>query len=371
MPDWVFDFSLFGMPFHFWTGVFFVFGSLVGSFLNVCIYRMPRNESVYSPPSHCPHCGYQIPMWLNVPIITWLWLRGKCANCRAPISVRYLLIELLTAVAFASTWLYFGHQSPVVPWAIIVLLAIFIGSSAIDFEHLIIPDEFTLGGTVAGFLLSAAIPALQGCTTSVEAMKRSGIGIAIGVALVYAVVRLGKLLFGRERVAVPPGSKVIFHEEGIALADKALLFGDIFYRRSDTIVLTAQTLELPDRCYRNVEVRLRPETLMIADEVLSPEDVPYMEAVCDQVILPREAMGFGDVKFMAAIGAFLGWQAVVFSFGGSALMAAGIGVSLIIIGRRDWSSRLPFGPYIAAAATVWIFGGSRLWQWYWERLRGG
>ena len=82
------------VPFHFWSVVYFVFGSIVGSFLNVCIHRMPRGESVVSPPSHCPHCGYSIPWFLNIPLVTWCWLRGKCANCRAPISARYFAVEL-------------------------------------------------------------------------------------------------------------------------------------------------------------------------------------------------------------------------------------------------------------------------------------
>jgi leader peptidase (prepilin peptidase)/N-methyltransferase len=76
------------VPFHFWSVVFFVFGSIVGSFLNVCIYRMPRGESIVHPPSHCPHCDYQIPWYLNMPLLTWLFLRGRCAHCAAPISFR-------------------------------------------------------------------------------------------------------------------------------------------------------------------------------------------------------------------------------------------------------------------------------------------
>src|SRR5215831_11483647 len=99
------------VPFHFWSLVFFVFGTIVGSFLNVCIHRMPRGVSIVSPPSHCPHCGYSIPWYLNVPLVTWLYLRGKCAHCGAPISIRYFLVELLTGLLFLSCWLSFGHRS--------------------------------------------------------------------------------------------------------------------------------------------------------------------------------------------------------------------------------------------------------------------
>src|ERR1043165_3789366 len=99
------------VPFHFWTFATFVLGCMVGSFLNVCIHRMPIGKSVVSPPSHCPHCGYSIPFYLNIPLVTWLMLRGKCANCRAPISARYFLVELLTGVAFLFCWLQFGKIS--------------------------------------------------------------------------------------------------------------------------------------------------------------------------------------------------------------------------------------------------------------------
>ena len=101
------------VPFHFWSVVFFVFGSIVGSFLNVCIHRLPLGESIVSPPSHCPHCKYSIPWYLNIPLVTWLYLRGKCRNCGAPISIRYFLVELLTAVVFLGCWLAYRRQSVV------------------------------------------------------------------------------------------------------------------------------------------------------------------------------------------------------------------------------------------------------------------
>src|SRR5271167_1326950 len=100
------------VPFGFWAVVFFVLGAIVGSFLNVCIHRMPLDQSIVSPPSHCPHCQYSIPWYLNIPLVTWVYLRGKCANCRAPISIRYFLVELLTAVLFLEAWLVAGHRSP-------------------------------------------------------------------------------------------------------------------------------------------------------------------------------------------------------------------------------------------------------------------
>jgi leader peptidase (prepilin peptidase)/N-methyltransferase len=130
------------------------------------------------------------------------------------------------------------------------------------------------------------------------------------------------------------------------------------------VFLRARRLELVDRCYKEVEVRLSQTTLRIGDEVLDPEPVRHMEAVCSEVVLPREAMGLGDVKFMAAIGAFLGWQAVLFSLVASSLFGALVGLVLVVTGRRALSSRLPYGPYIALAAATWIFVGPAAVEWY-------
>src|ERR1700722_11530999 len=110
----IFDSANWGMPFHFWTGTFFLFGCIVGSFLNVVIHRMPIGESLVHPPSHCPHCNYSIPWYLNIPLGTWLYLGGKCANCGAPIAIRYFLVELFTGLMFALSWIAFGHQSALV-----------------------------------------------------------------------------------------------------------------------------------------------------------------------------------------------------------------------------------------------------------------
>src|ERR1700759_38545 len=124
MINAIFDPRIWGsLPFHFWSVVFFIFGCIVGSFLNVVIHRMPLGQSIVSPPSHCPHCKYSIPWYLNIPLVTWLVLQGKCANCGAPISIRYFLVELLTGLLFLLSWLAFGHESALLALASCVLLA--------------------------------------------------------------------------------------------------------------------------------------------------------------------------------------------------------------------------------------------------------
>jgi leader peptidase (prepilin peptidase)/N-methyltransferase len=352
------------VPFHFWTLTFFVFGSIVGSFLNVCIYRMPIGLSVVNPPSHCPHCKYSIPWYLNVPLVTWVVLQGKCKNCGAPIAPRYFLVELLTAVAFVGSWLAFGAYSWLLALVYCLMLAGFITATFVDFEHYIIPDEITIGGTFVGVICSFLVPVLHftipefhRVTSPTKAMGLSLLGAAVGGGLVYAILRLGKVLFGQRQLELTAGTKIVFTETGIHLPSEVVPYEDVFYRESDTVHVQASKVELVDRCYIHATVELTPSKLRIGEDEFVPEQVHVMEAVADHITLPREAMGLGDVKFMAAIGAFLGAPAVIFCLAVSSVIGAAVGLGLIAMRKREWSTRLPYGPYIAAAAVIWIFGG--------------
>jgi leader peptidase (prepilin peptidase)/N-methyltransferase len=171
-------------------------------------------------------------------------------------------------------------------------------------------------------------------------------------------------------MALPAETKIMFTDTAVQLPDKIIPYEDLFYRKSDTIVVRARTVELVDRCYRDVVVRLSPAALRIGEEKFNPEEIPFLEAVSSEIVLPREAMGLGDVKFMGAIGAFLGWHAVIFSLVVSSLIGSLVGVTLVALRKRGLSSRLPYGPYIAAAAVLWIFAGPQLLGWY-ENLIAG
>jgi leader peptidase (prepilin peptidase)/N-methyltransferase len=344
------------VPFHFWSVVMFFFGTMVGSFLNVCIHRMPLDLSVVSPPSHCPHCKYSIPWFLNIPLATWLMLRGKCKNCGAPISVRYFLVELLTGVVFLLCWLRFGHLSAPLALAYCTMLAGFIVATFIDFEHLIIPDEITLGGAVVGFVLSFAVPLLHHTHDRGAAMKASLIGAGIGSGLMYLMLRGGKLLFGKERVKLEPDSKLIFTETHLTLPDgREIPYGEMLYRDTDVLRLYAKRIELAEVCYFDKQVALTAKELTIGDEKFNPEDVKHMELVTSELVLPREAMGLGDVKFIAAIGAFIGWQGTLFTFFGSAVIGSIFGLTLMLLKMQDKSGRIPYGPFLTIAAIAWIF----------------
>jgi leader peptidase (prepilin peptidase)/N-methyltransferase len=112
-----------------------------------------------------------------------------------------------------------------------------------------------------------------------------------------------------------------------------------------------------DRCYLATQVSLSPDRLQIGADTYDPETVPHMEVVATSLVRPREAMGFGDVKFMAAIGAFLGWPATVFSLLASSVIGSSVALTLILLGKRNRSSQIPYGPHIAMAALIWVFGG--------------
>ena len=299
-----------------------------------------------------------------MPLITWLVLRGKCAQCKAPISFRYFALELITGLIFMATWLTIGPDSTGLAIAYATILSGFLVATLIDFEHFIIPDQITLGGIGTGLIFSLAVPGLHLANDRATSMERSAAGAIAGLLLVYAIVRLGKLMFGKMHIQLPESARLIFTETDLILPDESVPYEELFYRKSDSIRFHADRLELVDRCYAGVQVQLSPKQLIVDQESFDPEAVKHMEAICHSITLPREAMGLGDVKFMGAIGAFLGWQSTVFSLMVSSMIGAAIGVGLILIGRREWSSRLPYGPYIALAAVIWMFMPDT-WQGIW------
>ncbi len=347
------------VPFGFWCVVFFVFGTVVGSFLNVCIHRLPLGQSIIHPPSHCPHCHYSIPWYLNIPLVTWIYLRGRCRNCGARISARYFIVELLTGVLFLGCWVGPGRQSVVLALIYAGFLAGLVAAAFIDLEHLIVPDEITQGGMAAGFICSGLAPRLQEAHSLSGALKQSLVGMVAGAAIIYCIVRVGKWVFGRHKIALPADTLIVFTETGVQWEGQQIPYEELFNRPSDVIALQAHRVEMVDRCYQDVPVRLGVSRLWVGNDEFTPETVPHLEAVSSEIVLPREAMGLGDVKFMGAIGAFLGWKAVLFSLMLSSMIGSVVGVALIAL-KKQSSTRLPYVPFLALAAALWIFCGHRL-----------
>jgi len=178
-------------------GIFiFIFGSVVGSFLNVCIVRMPKEESVVVPRSHCVHCKKTIPWYDNIPLISFFLLKGECRFCKAKISMRYVFVELITALSFLGFYLFFGLEA--ILWPYLVMLSGFIVATFVDIEHRIIPDEVTLGGAVAGLLFSLLIPQLHQTDQHLIGGLRSLIGILIGGGSIYVMGLIGDFIFKKE-----------------------------------------------------------------------------------------------------------------------------------------------------------------------------
>lgn len=242
----------------------FVFGMLVGSFLNVCICRMPLDESIVSPPSHCPHCSYKICWYDNIPLLSYLLLRGKCRGCGAHISLQYPLVELLNGVLALFLFLRFG---PTLAFAALFLFcSALVVITFIDIEHQIIPDEISLSGIVLGFALSFF---LKG-----HSWQNSLFGILLGG---------GSLLL-----------------------------------------------------------------------------VAYVY----QLVTGKEGMGGGDIKLLAMMGAFLGWKSVPFIIFASSLFGSLVGVSIMLLQKKNSKLAIPFGPYLAFGAVLYIFYGKPLIRWY-------
>ncbi len=351
----------------------FIFGAIVGSFLNVVIYRLPLGLSVNEPRrSFCPHCKTQIPWHQNIPLFSWLLLRGKCARCKAPISFRYFAVELLTGLLFLWVWnraLGTGEYALALPlW---IFLALLISATFIDFDHFIIPDEITLGGTAAGLLLSAIFPGLMGETVFWKALLWSAAGAASGYLILWGVVEAGKLAFGKKKHLYSPAADFKWTRQGedaeFVVGEEKILWSEIFSRETDQLILETDTAEVDGAPLPPEEagtLRFFYNRLVLPGRELLLDTLSTISGKVRAVIIPREAMGFGDVKFIACIGAFLGWKAVLFTIGAASAIGAVAGISLMLLGQRNASGRIPFGPYLALGAVLWIAAGPELITWY-------
>ena len=347
-----------------------VIGGIVGSFLNACIYRLPRGISLNQPPrSFCPLCLRAIPWRENVPILSWLLLRGRCSSCGAKISARYLLVELLTASLFVLVWLRFGFPLAAVYWVFVALL---LAATFIDLEHFLIPDEITVVGIAMGLLLSALFPQMMQTSSHVESFWLSFGAAAFGFGLLWAIVELGKLAFGNKRhrfekeepFAVRPSEGAMT----LQIGEEVFCWDDIFARESDELVLECASANVAgDRPV----LRFRHDRMIVANQETPLDKLEAITGTLRGAIIPREAMGFGDVKLIAAIGAFLGWKAVLFALATASIVGCVAAFAGIFLARDRAGARVPFGPFLAFGALLWIFGGEGLWNAYFGILREG
>ncbi len=352
----------------------FMLGACVGSFLNVVIHRVPRDMTVNKPKrSFCPFCKKPIPWYQNIPLFSWVVLRGKCAECGAKIAFRYVLVELITALFFILIWIYFPWQIALIYW---ILISLLIAATFIDLEHYIIPDGITIGGAIVGLGCAFIVPQLFGEVSHVRSLGQSALGAVVGYGSLWAVVHLGKLLFGRLKESFEePVPWSITQGEGeeepvFRLGEESTLWSEFFFRPSDRMVMECPRIKVKSKEHRDVTARIFYDRVEVGDQKISLEDLDSLEGDATEVVIPREAMGFGDVKFMALIGAFLGWRAVIFTVLAGSLAGAIVGLTARITGKQEWSSKIPFGPFLALGAVIWMFYGWIILRWYLLKVMG-
>tara|TARA_R110000850_G_scaffold92555_2_gene196409 strand:+ start:791 stop:1933 length:1143 start_codon:yes stop_codon:yes gene_type:complete len=361
----------------------FAIGASIGSFLNVVIYRVPIGLSVNEPRrSFCPNCKTQIPMALNIPLVTWLMLRGKCKWCKTPIAFRYFLVELLTGIVFLAVWHHsvdsFAPAELGEVIALWVLAALLISATFIDFDHFIIPDSITIGGTVVGLIASLAFPALHGEEIWWRGGLQGLLGAAVGFALLWLVVLMGKMAFGKIKHQFDEPTDFEISQPGgdetpiiIQLGEHEYEWGDVFYRKWDRLVMETHELQFDGKPQEFESFFVIGDGFELNGERIELGDVKKVTGQISSAVVPREAMGFGDVKFVAMIGAFLGWQCAVFVLFAASIIGAVVGLFQKFVVREEWSRPLPFGPYLALGAFLWLFTGPAIWTWYLAALRSG
>jgi leader peptidase (prepilin peptidase) / N-methyltransferase len=271
-------------------GIVLLFGLIVGSFLNVCIVRLPRDQSIVSPPSQCPRCKTPIKWYDNVPLVSFIALRGKCRNCGLPISRRYPLVELLNGLLFLWAYAAFGFTGEA--GMAMALCSALLVITFIDLDHQIIPDVITLPGMVIGLL---AAPLFM---SALEPPMAFGLGRFLPTAGTYLTGFLNSLV-------------------GLLLGAAPLFIIGWLWEKLRKV----------------------------------------------------EAMGGGDVKFMAMVGSFLGWKGAFLTIMLGALTGSIAGVTLIALKKHQADKVIPFGPYLAFGTLLTLFFGADIIDWYFGFFR--
>jgi leader peptidase (prepilin peptidase)/N-methyltransferase len=263
----------------------FLLGLVIGSFLNVCILRIPADKSIVLPSSSCPKCGKAIAPYDNIPVLSWIFLGGKCRNCKTKISAMYPAVELLTGILFLACYLVFGPSVEALKWA--VFSALLVVLTITDLRERILPDEVNFFGLGAGLLFSFFTVPLDG--TALWIATRWFDFPPPRMALSFADALLG------------------------AVAGSGLLW-------------------------------------LVAEGYFR--------------IRGREGMGLGDVKMMAAVGAFLGLKRTMMTVLAGSLLGSVIGILLISISKKGRDYELPFGTFLGAGALLVVFFGTSALRWY-------
>lgn len=353
-----------------WIPPVVMIGACIGSFLNVVIYRLPLGISVNKPNrSFCPLCKNQLSMLQNLPILSWIFLRGKCAHCAAPIPFRYILVEILTAVLFGLVWWVFPPQ---VALFLFVLMALLVAITWIDAEHLIIPTNLTWAGSAIGLGACLAWPQISEMAgyndTRLEGILDGVLGWAFGFVGLWGVVELGKKAFGKKEMKFDKEVDWYLKEpEGdddpmlFVIDGEPIPWWDIFSRDSDRLLVDATEVIVDGKKTGEGQLVIRAKGIELADgRDVELEKMVSLSGRARGAVVPREAMGMGDVHLLGMVGTFFGAAGVFFSLFAASLFA----IVAALIGRIGFGKHLPFGPFLAMGGVAWMFGGWKIWQWY-------
>jgi leader peptidase (prepilin peptidase)/N-methyltransferase len=364
----------------------FLLGSGIGSFLNVVIYRLPLGLSVNDPKrSFCFSCKKQIPWYRNLPLITWVVQRGKCANCGAKIAFRYFFVELLTGCLFYAAFLKYGTPMQMIAvWGPMVLcywvfIALLVAGTFIDLDHYILPFEITISGIVAGLLGSFWVPQLMGEATHARGLLLSFVSAGLAFGGLWMVVELGKLAFGRlkHKYEKPTPWTITQPDENeppiLTVGEEKISWLEIFTRDSDRMVITCESAIVNEHTFGAGKVEVKLTGVRVLPKQGEPvsfkiEIVKKLEGVTTEVVVPREAMGFGDTVLLAMIGAFLGWKAILFTLLAASAIGSLFGLVPRLFGKTEWTAKIPFGPYLSAGALIWLFWGAQILEWYTSKM---
>jgi leader peptidase (prepilin peptidase)/N-methyltransferase len=274
-------------------------------------------------------------------------------------------VELLTALLFLAVWLQFPWQVALAYWVFVSLLIV---GTFIDFEHFIIPDEVTIGGVIAGVLASFLVPALMATEGRWTALLTSALSALLGYVILWIVLEAGKKIFGKKKIRLDAPTPFTWSRQGddadFAVGGEKELWSDYFSRETDVLILVCDEALIDGRNVGKTDLRFHYNRVNIAGEEILLDTADQISGVVRELQIPREAMGRGDLKFLAAIGAFLGWKAVLFSVFAGSLLGSLVGLATLLVGQRVWSAKLPFGPYLAFGGMVWMFFGESLLNWY-------
>lgn len=313
---------------------FFIFGSMIGSFLNVCIVRLPHEKSIVFPGSHCVKCQTPIHWYDNIPVFSYFLLGGKCRKCKALFSFRYCLVEIITALSFLGFYLVYGLDIRLLPY--LVMTSGFMVATFVDFEHRIIPDEISVGGMFAGLALSLIIASLHDINPETLMIGRMIMYFIIGICI---LIHVCEYFLKREKI-----EKVDVSFFGFI---GAVVLVDVLVR-----------FFIPVQSFGWQKHFLSLDASIIGFFVGGASI--YLMGLLGDFLFKKESMGGGDIKLLAMIGAFLGWKLALLTFFVAPFFGAVFGIAEKI---RTNDTAIPYGPFLVLGALISLFYGDTIINW--------